>query len=108
MGGSVNIPMVLEPLVGLALVAILALLLRWTWSRGHSYVAAPGRVGQPGDYGLLVEVASPANAAEALDDRQRLAKSGIRATVTTTSAGVRVLVFAEDETRAKNILHFSR
>lgn len=108
MGGSVNIPMVLEPLVGLALVAVLALLLRWTWSPGHSHVAAPGRSGQPGEYGLLVEVAAPANAAEGREDRKRLAESGIRATVTTTAAGMRVIVFAEDEARATSILHYSR
>ncbi len=99
--------MVLEPFAGLALVAVLALLLRWTWSTGHSHVAAPGKPGHVGDYGLLVEVAAPADAAEAAADKRRLTEVGIRATVADTVDGVRVMVFAEDEARAKDILHFS-
>lgn len=108
MGGSVNIPMVLEPLAGLALLTVVALLMRWTWSRGHSYVTGPGRSGNPNEYGLLVEVAAPASAAEGEDDRNRLAEVGIRATVTMTSAGARVMVFPEDRERAASILHYSR
>lgn len=105
---ELSIPMVLEPFIGLALVAVLALLLRWTWSTGHSHVAPPGRRGHAGEYGLLVEVAAPSTAAEASEARNRLAQAGIRATVTDTADGVRVMVFAEDAHEAKELLHLSR
>jgi hypothetical protein len=92
------------PIVAFAVVGLLALLLRGTFSRGHSLVARPPRIGAPGEYGLLVEVAAPATFAEAELIRSRLAGSGVRATLAPTTQGPRVLVFPDEERVARALL----
>ncbi|MDP2013999.1 MAG: hypothetical protein Q8L05_07220, partial [Actinomycetota bacterium] len=47
------------PLCALLGVGVLILILRWTYARGKSVVAAPPRLGTSDQYGLLVPVASP-------------------------------------------------
>jgi FtsP/CotA-like multicopper oxidase with cupredoxin domain len=98
-----------EPLAVLALpllvLGVLILLLRWTWSRSrHSVAGRRSRRGAPGDYGLLVGVATPADAAEARRMSARLRAAGIRHTVANTTQGPRLMVFESDAERSREAL----
>jgi hypothetical protein len=95
---------VTEPLLALLVVGLLVLLLRWTFRRGSSLVAGPGRAGGERDYGLLVPVATPATFIEAELLRAKLEEHGVRATLAPTTDGPRVLVFAEEERAARAVL----
>jgi hypothetical protein len=99
---------VMEPLMALLVVGVLVLLLRWTFRRGHSFVAAPPRSGGERDYGLLVPVASPATFVEAELIRAALVDHGVRATLAPTTDGPRVLVFAEEARAARAVLRGPR
>jgi hypothetical protein len=93
------------PLGALAALALLVALLRWTFSStSRSLVSRNPRPGAPGNYGLLVSVASPGTDSEGETLRRTLEAAGLRATVTRTIDGPRVLVFAGDETTARAIL----
>lgn len=92
------------PVVAFLVVGLLALLLRWGWSRGSSLVAAHPRAGGPADYGLLVAVAEPDTFIEAEALRRRLEAEGLRATLAPTTEGPRVLVFPRDAVVARSIL----
>lgn len=92
------------PLVALAAVGVLALLLRWAFSGGHSLVERRPDVGSPEQYGLLVPVAEPPTFVEAEMLRQRLSDAGLRATLAPTTEGPRVLVFPEDVKSARLVL----
>jgi len=89
------------PVVAFLLVALLALLLRWTFARGRSLVERPSRRGGASDYGLLVAVAEPATFVEAELIRLELTDAGIRATLAPTTAGPRVMVFEADAGSAR-------
>jgi hypothetical protein len=101
---SADLGYVAEPLVALFVVGLLVLLLRWTFRRGHSLVAAPPRTGGERDYGLLEPVASPATFVEAELIRMRLEEHGVRATLAPTTDGPRVLVFTEEARAARAVL----
>lgn len=92
------------PLIAFAGLGVLVLLLRWTFSRGGSLIAAPARPGSPTDYGLLVSIASPPTYIEGELMRRTLEDSGIKATLTQTLDGPRVLVFPDDEVRGRELL----
>ncbi|HSE56367.1 MAG TPA: hypothetical protein VLB03_11585 [Nocardioidaceae bacterium] len=92
------------PVVSLVVLALLVVLLRWTYSRGGSLVARPGRPGPARDYGLLVAIASPSTYIEGELARRRLEDAGLRATLAHTTEGPRLMVFAEDEARARALL----
>ncbi|WP_336923304.1 hypothetical protein [Aquipuribacter sp. SD81] len=92
------------PLVGLAAVAVLVLLLRWTFTRGKSLVERRSVPGGEEDYGLLVPVARPSTFVEAELLRQRLLAHDIRATLAPTTAGPRVMVWPRDEHLAREVL----
>ena len=92
------------PIVAVTLVGMLAVILRWAFSRGSSVVAAPARPGSVDDYGLLVVVASPANYVEGETARQRLESVGVRAILASTLDGPRVMVWPVDEARARGVL----
>ncbi len=92
------------PVVALAVVGVLALLLRWTFSHGHSLVERRPTVGTPTEYGLLVPVAEPPTFVEAEVMRRRLEDAGLRATLAPTTEGPRVLVFPEDVKAARVVL----
>jgi membrane protein implicated in regulation of membrane protease activity len=89
------------PVVAFCLVAVLALLLRWTFGRGRSVVERPSRRGRAADYGLLVAVAEPATFVEAEMIRRSLDDVGIRATLAPTTEGPRVMVFEGDAVAAR-------
>lgn len=92
------------PLVAFAMVALLVLLLRWTFRRGGSVVQRRARAGGEGDYGLLVPVAAPATFTEAELVRARLVAAGVRATLAPTTDGPRVLVFADEASVARALI----
>jgi hypothetical protein len=97
-----------QPLVALLVVGLLVLLLRWTFRRGSSLVAAPPRRGGERDYGLLVPIASPPTFVEAELIRAALVEHGVRATLAPTTDGPRVLVFAEEARAARAVLRGPR
>ena len=100
----------MDPVVQLAvpvvLVVVLVLLLRWTWTprRGRSLVARTARRGAPGDYGLLVPVAAPADAAESVRLTAVLDAAGIRCTVVDTTQGPRLMVWPDSAASARRLL----
>ncbi|WP_042386723.1 putative signal transducing protein [Streptacidiphilus melanogenes] len=98
------IALTLRVLAPFLVVGVLVLLLRWTWSKGHSVVQRNPAPGAPGDYGLLVPVAAPPDDAAALAIGARLDEAGIRYTLAGTKAGPRVMVFADDAERARALL----
>jgi hypothetical protein len=92
------------PLAAVALVGLFALILRWAFGRGVSVVAAPPRAGAAEEYGLLVPVAAPATYVEGEVLRRRLEDRGVRANLATTLDGPRVMVWPQDENRARTVL----
>jgi hypothetical protein len=92
------------PLLAFALLGVLALILRWAFRHGPSLVPGRPRAGRPDEYGLLVPVATPADAAEGAALARRLSAAGVRVTVADTVDGPRVLVFADDAERARQLL----
>ncbi len=96
------------PLVAVLLIGLLVLILRWTFRRGASVVAAPARPGNESDYGLLVVVASPATYVEGEMLRRRLEQRSVRATLASTLDGPRLMVWPADEARARELLTSDR
>ena len=92
------------PAVAFLAVALLVLLLRWTFRRGTSVVQRRPRRGPASDYGLLVAVAEPPTFAEAELIRARLVAQGVRATLAPTTEGPRVMVFGEEASVARALL----
>lgn len=95
---------ILAPVLALAVVGVLALLLRWAFAHGGSLVERAPRRGAEDEYGVLVAVAAPPTAAEAEALRRRLLAAGLRATLAPTTQGPRVLVFPEDAEAARALL----
>ncbi len=92
------------PLIAFIAVGVLVLLLRWAFASGTSVVARPARQGRVDEYGLLVSVAAPPNYVEAEMVRRTLEDAGIKATLAQTLAGPRLMVFPEDEARARAVV----
>jgi hypothetical protein len=93
-----------EALMAFAVIALLALVLRWAFSRGNRSRRRAWPPDNP-DYGLLVPVVVVDTLGEALRMRSRLLDAGIKAT---TAFGVdgrqRVLVFGSDLDRARRVV----
>jgi hypothetical protein len=96
------------PVIAFGIVGILVLLLRWTFTTGSSVVARRSRSGAEDDYGLLVPVASPSTYIEGEIIRRTLEGDGIRATLTETLDGPRVMVFPADLERAREVVSRGR
>ena len=94
----------LGPTIALVVVAVLVLLLRWTFSHGRSLVERRPQRGASEDYGLLEVVSSPGTFVEAEVQRQTLTAAGIRATLAPTTEGPRVMVFPQEAGLARQIL----
>lgn len=95
---------ILGPAVAVAILLVLMVLMRWTWAKGRSLVARPGRRGEPDDYGLLVPVASPPTLVEAEVLRRTLEAADLRATVADTLRGPRVMVLPQHADLARQVL----
>lgn len=102
--GGINNSLFLSSFAGFFVLGILILFLRWAFSRGSSVVERPLQRGEPDQYGLLREIASPSNHVEGEMMRQRLMENGIRATLTQTTQGPRLMVFENEVKAAEAIL----
>ena len=78
-------------------------LLRWAYRRGGSLVPPPPAPGRPDEYGLLVSIAAPQTATDAEAAIERLEQAGVRVTLAATSAGPRLMVFADDEATGQTV-----
>ena len=95
---------VVGPILAFAGLGVLILLLRWTFSRGHSVVAAPPKRGKAEEYGLLIPIAQPGSYVEGEVVRRQLEDAGIRATLAQTLDGPRIMVWPVDEDAARRCL----
>jgi hypothetical protein len=97
---------VVQLVVPIVLVVVLVLLLRWTWTprKGRSLAARTPRRGAPGEYGLLVPVAAPADAAESVRLTAVLEAAGIRCTLVDTTQGPRLMVWPDSAASARRLL----
>jgi hypothetical protein len=90
-----DLPAVVGPGIALAVVAILALVLRWAYS---------GDEKRP-DFGLLTEVTTVDGTAAAREVGMLLSDAGIRSTMSRDPTGrIRVLVFHSDADRARDLV----
>jgi len=94
------------PVVAIVVVCLLAVLMRWTVGTGRSRAArsALPSSGTP-DHGLLRPVAEVPDRAAGSALRAVLSDAGIRSTLGVRRDGtVQVLVFADDEDRARRLV----
>ena len=92
------------PVFGLCTIGIMVVILRWAFARGQSVVERPAKNGNADDYGLLVPIAAPSNYIEGEMIRRELQEVGIRTSLATTTDGPRILVWREDEEKARSIV----
>ena len=102
--GGVDNGLFFKSFAGFAVILVFIVLLRWTFSRGHSLVPSPSKRGKVDQYGLLRPVASPTNFIEGEMLRQKLLAVGIKANLTQTLEGPRLMVFEQDLQTARAIL----
>lgn len=95
---------VFAPVMAFAVLAVIILLLRWTFSTGHSLVAKSVKPGTEDAYGLLVAIASPTTYVEGEMLRRTLEDAGVRANLAQTVDGPRLMVFPGDEAAARRVL----
>ena len=94
--GGVNNNLYLISLSGFFVVGLLALILRWAYSSSKSLVERDKKIGSENEYGLLKVAASPKNHIEGEMLRQKLLSVGIKATLSQTNTGPKILVFEKD------------
>ena len=94
--GGVNNNLYLISLSGFLVVGLLALLLRWAYSNNNSLIERDKKIGSEDEYGLLKVVTSPKNHIEGEMLRQKLLSVGLKATLSQTKTGPKILVFEED------------
>jgi hypothetical protein len=88
--------------VALAVVGVLALVLRWAYPRDRP---PPAAFHSGEDYGLLTEIVSQATTPDGRRFLARLREAGVRATMTADrNGGVRILVFPDDAERARRVV----
>jgi hypothetical protein len=88
-----------ETLIALLAMVLIALICRWVFKPTHTGVRRTEPA--PGDYGLLVPVASARTQADAVMLRDLLITEGVRASITPEHE---VLVFAKDAERARALV----
>ena len=74
----------------------MAVILRWAYSNNNSLIERDKKIGSEDEYGLLKVAASPKNHIEGEMLRQKLLSVGIKATLSQTNTGPKILVFEED------------
>lgn len=93
---------IVGPLIAFGVVAVLAAVLRWTFS---DLSAAEEKAFGTEDYGLLRVAGTTDSEAEAHSVAEVLARAGIRATISTGRDGrVRVLVFESMAEEARRLV----
>ena len=93
--GGVNNNLYLISLSGFLVVGLLALILRWAYSSNNSLIERDKKLGSEDQYGLLKVAASPKNHIEGEMLRQKLLSVGIKATLSQTNTGPKILVFED-------------
>lgn len=93
------------PLLAVMGLGSMILILRWAHSsKKVSLIARPTKPADPNDYGILVPIAFPDNYAAGEILRIKLQEANIKATLTFTIDGPRILVWPKDENIARQIL----
>lgn len=103
--GGINNSLFLVSLSGFLVVAVMILILKWAFSGNKSVIEREKRIGNEDEYGLLRVAHSPKNHIEGEMLRQRLLSVGIKATLSQTKNGPKILVFEEDLKIAKATLN---
>ena len=99
--GGINNALFLKSFSGFLVVAVLAIILRWAFSNNKSLIERPKKIGSDDEYGLLKVAHSPKNHIEGEMLRQKLLSVGIKATLSQTKTGTKILVFEKDLKIAK-------
>lgn len=102
--GGIDNGLFFKSLAGFAVVVVFIFILRWAFSNGNSLVERPSKRGKSDEYGLLVPVASPTNHIEGEMLRQKLLAVGIKANLTQTLDGPKLMVFKKDIGIARAVL----
>ena len=103
--GGINNNLYLISLSGFVVVGMLAVILRWAYSNNNSLIERDKKIGSEDEYGLLKVAASPKNHIEGEMLRQKLLSVGIKATLSQTNTGPKILVFEKDLKIAKATLN---
>ena len=102
--GGIDNGLFFKSLAGFAVVVVFIFILRWAFSNGNSLIERPSKRGKLDEYGLLVPVASPTNHIEGEMLRQKLLAVGIKANLTQTLDGPKLMVFKKDIGIARAVL----
>ena len=102
--GGIDNGLFFKSFAGFVVIAFFILVLRWAFSGGHSLIERPARRGKADEYGLFVPVAAPTNFVEGEMLRQKLLAVGIKANLTQTLEGPRLMVFKKDARIARAVL----
>jgi hypothetical protein len=92
------------PLIALVALGGLLLVARWMAGGRASLIEQPPRTGAAEEYGLMIPVASPRDDRDAQRVASRLTAAGVRSRAVHTTEGPRVMVWAEDLSRARSVL----
>jgi hypothetical protein len=92
------------PLVTFLGLGIMVLVLRWAFGGRKSLIERSVTADHSTNYGLMKVAASPANLIEGEMQRRALVDSGIRANLTNTLDGPKIMVWPEDLVKARKIL----
>ena len=103
--GGINNGLYLISLSGFLVVAVLAVILKWAFSSNKSLIEKDKVIGSEDQYGLLKVVHTPKNHIEGEMLRQKLISVGIKATLSQTKNGPKILVFEKDLKIAKATLN---
>ena len=103
--GGINNSLFLISLSGFLVVAVMIVILKWAFSGNKSVIEREKRIGNEDEYGLLKVAHSPKNHIEGEMLRQKLLSVGIKATLSQTKNGPRILVFEKDLKIAKATLN---
>ncbi len=92
------------PVIAAIAIGGLMLVSRWMTGQKDSLIEREPQTGPPEEYGLMIPVASPRNAAGADQVRARLGEAGVPSRAVPTTEGLRIMVWAEDVARARAVL----
>ena len=102
--GGINNSLFLVSLSGFLVIAVMIVILKWAFSNNKSVIEREKRIGNDDEYGLLRVAHSPKNHIEGEMLRQKLLSVGIKATLSQTKNGPKILVFEKDLKIAKATL----
>jgi hypothetical protein len=101
-GAGSSLRQLLGPVIAFAVLALLALFMRWAFGTGYGQGKGRRATAPPADDGLLTTVATLSRRESALALRAVLSDAGIRSTVRCPAPHrADVLVFPEDAARAR-------